>query len=148
MTDTPALTSQTVGEVFEAHGPCALMAKVVELAQKQQRIPVGEWDYRFTSDPRWRLCINGGKDAEWTPPEAPPVKRFEVFMEFNGWPAATFNVVEGCVIGVTEDQILAAFDAELEARIAATRLQQGALPLEIDADDEYINRQGNGDPKR
>lgn len=107
------MSQQTVGDVFDERGPCLLMAKVMDLAEQVGRMPFGEWDYRFQSDPRWRVCVNGGTSSEWTPPDAPAIKRFESYVEFNGWPAATFNTVDGAVIGITEDRILVAFEQEI-----------------------------------
>ena len=106
----------TVGDIFNQRGPCVLMTKVVELAEKIGRIPIGEWDYLFTHDPAWRLIVNGGQVAEWHPDGAfMPVKRFEAAVECGGWLVASFNTVDGCVVWKTERDVIAAFDRELLA---------------------------------
>lgn len=105
---------ETVGEIFDREGPCLFMVKVLELGEKHNRQPVGEWDYWFASDPRWRLIVNGGGSDEWQPAGAfAPVKRFECAIEYNGWLVASFNAVGGAVIGLTEARILEALEREL-----------------------------------
>lgn len=107
------MSVETVGEKVDRDGPCVLMVKVCDLAQKHGRVPVGEWDYTFASDPKWRLCMNGGPHDSWSPEEGIDVPRFEVYVQFNGWPAALFNTAGGQVIGISEDEIVAAFEKEL-----------------------------------
>jgi hypothetical protein len=108
---------KTAKDVFDERGPCALMMKVLTLAELKNRVPVGEWDYQFASNPAWRLCVNGGLFETWTPSkDVPPIKRFEAYVAYQGWPAAIFNTVEGIVTGVTETMILDAFDTEIDAK--------------------------------
>ncbi len=113
LTDSPAFSSSqeasealaemknlpiTVGEKVDRDGVCEAMLRVAELAQVVSRTPVGEWDYRFTTNPHWRICVNGGTHDEWQPVKAPPVKRFTVYIEFNGWPAGIIDAAGGRMI--------------------------------------------------
>lgn len=106
--------TMTVGELVDQRGPCQLMLAVMALAEKHGRIPCGEWDYRFESDPKFRLLLNGGTKPEWKPTGAfMPVKRFECVIEHDGWAVANFNTAEGVVLGgFTEADLLAAIDRE------------------------------------
>ena len=106
---------RTVGELVEERGLCAIMAKVADLAQVLKRLPAGEWDYSFQSDPRWRICLNGGQAPTWSPPNAPAIARFDGYAEFNGWPAGSFNAAGGVMVGDLEDALLAALDREVAA---------------------------------
>lgn len=109
--------AKTVGEVFDERGPCALMAKIVELAEQRRRIPVRRWEYLFTTEPGTVLYVNGEK-APWTialEGGTFTIAPWEAAVFSRGWLIATFNTVDGAVIGRTEDDILAAFDAELAA---------------------------------
>lgn len=104
----------TVGEAVQRNGYCVVMLKLVDLAQAVGRIPVGEWDYRFVSDPTWRVCMNGGASATWTPPDAPAIPRFESYLAHQGWPAALVNAAGGHCM-VPEDRIIAAIEREIAA---------------------------------
>lgn len=105
----------TLGEMCDTHGYAEVMLKVGELAQALGRIPVGEWDYRFTTDPQWRVCVNGGQSAEWTPPEAPAVPRYHALFEYNGWFAGLVNPAEGTMLAGMEARAIAAIEQEIRA---------------------------------
>lgn len=106
----------TLGEAVDQRGYAQVMVLVGELAHVVGRIPCGEWEYRFTSDPRWRVCLNGGAQATWTPPEAPAIPRFHAYLEFNGWPAALVNPAEGTLINIDEASVIAALETEIDAQ--------------------------------
>jgi hypothetical protein len=103
---------KTVGEAVEQHGFCEVMLRIVDLAKHLGRIPAGEWDYRFASDPKWRICLNGGTQPTWTPTDAPAVERFYAYLEYNGWPAGIVNAAGGSV-ALNEDRIIAAIEREI-----------------------------------
>ncbi len=110
----------TVGEAVDQHGYCELMMRIADLATVLKRVPFGEWEYRFVSDPTWRVCVNGGTAAEWTPPDASPIPRFHAMVEKNGLPAAIFNAAGGSCL-LSEGKIIAAVDAEIAHAKAGIR---------------------------
>lgn len=103
----------TLGEACEQGGYAEAMIKIAELAQAVGRMPAGEWDYRFTTDPRWRICLNGGPHDTWTPPEAMAVPRFHAYLEYHGMPAGLINPADGTMLVGAEAQFVAAIAIEI-----------------------------------
>jgi hypothetical protein len=103
----------TVGEKVERDGYCLVMVRLMDLAKALGRMPCGEWDYTFRSDPRWRVCLNGGVHAEWKPPDMISVPRFNAGVMVNGWPAGLVDAAGGTLIAGVEEQLLAAITREL-----------------------------------
>lgn len=100
--------SETVGDVFDRRGPCALMSAVIDLAQSRGRIPVGHW--RVELPDGWTLEINGTAAAIGN---IPPWHA-TMTAEYNGWPVVVlFDTVDGQFIGPpgTEDRAIAAIKA-------------------------------------
>ena len=111
---------RTVGEAVEQNGYSELMLAVLELAEHCGRVPVGQWAYRFTSDPRWRLYVNGG-EAEWRPVGTVTIPRYHALLERDGWPVALVNAAGGTLIGVPEDVTIAAVQRETELLLKEVR---------------------------
>ena len=111
---------RTVGEAVEEEGYSELMLAVVELAERCGRVPVGQWAYRFTSEPRWRLYVNGG-DKDWTPEGAMTIPRFHALLERDGWPVALVNAASGTIMGVPEEVTIAAVQRETELLLKEIR---------------------------
>lgn len=114
------MTTETVGDVFEKQGPCALMAAVVTLAEARGRIPVGFWDVDL--EPGWRLVVNG------TPETRSDVLPWHAMVQHNGLPLALFNTVEGTQVGGPDAYGRTAEDRCLEAlqrAVASSRRPQG-----------------------
>jgi len=101
------VSRETVGQVFDRHGPCALMAKVATLAELEGRIPVGHWVRPLEAG--WTLTVNGtAEKVDGVPP-------WHGMMEstHHGWPVVLlFDAVSGDFIGPpdTEDRALAVLD--------------------------------------
>jgi len=112
---------RTVGEKVERDGIMAAMLACTEIAEALGRIPAGEWDYRFQSEPTWRICLNGGKSEHWQPPNAPKIPQFHVYIERSGWPLALFNAADGTFMFSAENDFMQAADKEL-------RVLRGAIP--------------------
>lgn len=88
------------------------------LAQKEDAAPLnkhaGCWERKL--DEQWWFAINGQNDPIKCSrgPEVPP---FNCYVEFNGWPAASFDPFDGIFAagGPANEE---AFAAVLEAEIA------------------------------
>jgi hypothetical protein len=105
----------TMGEAVDRHGPCVVFVAIADLAQAVGRIPIGEWAYPFTTDQRYMLWVNGGKELHWQPEGCVAlIDRFYAYLEFNGWPASLVCPAGGSVT-VPEDQLIAALAAEVAA---------------------------------
>lgn len=102
---------ETMGEAVERQGIPMTLSLLADIAGALQRIPIGEWDYQFASNSRWRLVMNGGKAQFWQ-----GVQRFHVMLEYNGWPAAIISPAGGIVHGgVTEQEVIEVLETELKA---------------------------------
>lgn len=105
----------TVGEKVDRDGYCLVFVRIAELAKAVGRIPAGEWAYRFTTDPRWRFWLNGGKQDRWTLPNGTELSRFEAYIEYDGTPLGFVNAAGGTMLWGAEDTTLAALEDELAA---------------------------------
>jgi hypothetical protein len=103
----------TVGEKVDRDGPCELLVRIADIALALGRIPVGEWDYTFASDRRWRVLLNGGQTDTWTPEPGLSVPRFHAMVFCNGLPLALVDAAGGTVAQGQEDPAIAAVEAEL-----------------------------------
>ena len=105
---------QTVGEKVERDGYCLAMLKIADLAKALRRVPCGEFDYRFKSDQRWRICLNGGHQPVWILPGL-RIPRFSAYVEYMGWPAGFLDAAGGTMVGDPEGKLLMALDVEIAA---------------------------------
>lgn len=46
---------------------------------------------------KWKLWINGTPSDLPASDEHPAIRRFDAYVEFNGWPAGSFNPHEACI---------------------------------------------------
>jgi hypothetical protein len=111
----------TMGEAVDRHGPSEAFVAIADLAHAVGRIPIGEWSYGpFTTDPRFSLWVNGGREQHWQPVGCSArIDRFYAYVECDGWPAALLCPAGGAVT-MPEGDLIDALNREVKARQTET----------------------------
>lgn len=101
--------SETLGEAVARQGVTLVFDRIVALAERDKRIPVGFWVRPLKAD--WTLTVNGTGE---TRDNIPPYHASITGLTATGWPiVAIISPAGGNIIGCTEDEILAVLDAAL-----------------------------------
>ena len=87
--DTPAIEQAAFADIWVA---------ICAIARNEGSKPLNRLDgpYRIVAG-KWRLWINGTKADLLATEEHPAIPRFDCYLEFNGWPAGSFNPHGGIV---------------------------------------------------
>lgn len=99
-----------IGNPGTREGTCVLMLAILELAQLAAPRPLGEWSWRFTSDPRWRVSVNGGSLDLWYT-RGLAIPRGYAVLEFDGRTVASCDV-RGGHTNIDESTAIAAVQRE------------------------------------
>ena len=104
-------------------GICAAFMAVAELCEARGEHPINKYEgcWECTVDERWKLAVNGHKEAKVCSLSDAPIEPFTCYVTFNGWPAFIFNPYGGggaAGEAANEDTFLAAVKAATERAMA------------------------------
>jgi hypothetical protein len=101
---------------------CEAFMRVVELgiALKVKPLPEHDGCWEHQVDKKWFIAVNGHLDPQpiRKHPSGPPLQPYNVFVEYNGWPAGIFDPRGGCIAageGANEGTFIAALIAARSA---------------------------------
>jgi hypothetical protein len=114
------VSDDTIYEAFDKIAALGCLAGAAPLSQF-----AACWEYQV--DAQWRIAVNGHDVPKKTADDVQTVAPFECYVEYNGWPAGSFNPYGGVIAAgscANEDAFIAALDAEIARLTAMQAVEQ------------------------